>query len=294
MNFLERAVTRLWEKKLSSYRAAAARIREAYSDEYEKQVPHLERCYAQVAYWHGTGRYHYRHSEITRYKDVDATKHIDVLDSILTAGGLTPHYDPWMLSDGHYTKTISVAPVRMHSRVYARVHQYEKSRLIYELGDIRFWIRFYLSALAVAIVEQPFAGAKELERIFFATSARANLQRWATVLRKKKKGRAVKLMDIWQGRHLYSDIPGNYPMLFGISKRNVRFVRSPLAVIDRVEKRASDIIACESFTHIEVPLDKVAETKKFLEERGVSLAVIPFEFGDLYCSRMSLHKLAYT
>jgi hypothetical protein len=293
MNLLEKAVTRAWERKLKKYREEAVRIKKEHDEEFQKHLPHIERCYAKAYYWHGTGRYQYKHGDSTRYEALDTSKHVDVLDSIIAGGGLTPHHDPWMLSDGGYAQTISVAPVRMHSRVYARVHQYEKNRLIYELGDIKFWIRFYLSALAVAVMEQPLRGMGELERIFFTTSARTNLQRWANVLHKKKKGRAVKLVDIWQGNHLYSDIPENYPMLFGITRGDIEFISSPLAVIDRVEKRARATIPYTNFTHVEVPLDKVAETKKFLESRGVELEVLPFEFGDLYCSHLSLHRLAY-
>jgi hypothetical protein len=76
---------------------------------------------------HGTGRYHYRYKEGSRYEEVDADTVTDVLNAILDANGLTPHADPWIDSG---EKTVSLARVRMHARGFARMHADEKDILL--------------------------------------------------------------------------------------------------------------------------------------------------------------------
>jgi len=47
------------------------------------------------------------------------------------------------------------------------------------------------------------------------------------------------------------------------------------------------------FTHVEVPLQNVAETERFLQDRGLMISVIPLEFGDMYLANQSLAELSY-
>ena len=47
------------------------------------------------------------------------------------------------------------------------------------------------------------------------------------------------------------------------------------------------------FTHIEVPLAHVVKTEKFLLEKGITLPVLPMEYGELVSSKMPLKKLLW-
>src|SRR3989344_4091155 len=124
MNILERLMLWHTERYLAPYRNSASMV-EVDVPEYRSYVPILTRCYEDAAYWHGTGHYHYRHSSSSRYKNLNKNEVTDILESIFKECKLLCHKDVWVELEDKHLKTISLAPSRMHARLYAHIHLYE-------------------------------------------------------------------------------------------------------------------------------------------------------------------------
>lgn len=286
--FLERLIIARAEKKLVPYREQAESIKREYAERYESYVPQIAALYAQTTHWHGTGRYHYEHPEHTRYGEVNSDSMIDVLTEIIKTNGLRPHEDPWI--DTGY-KTVSLATTRMHARVFARVHACTDITFVYELGSIKFWIRLYFSLLAAwlfAYLPRHLKFVRNLLRPSFSQ----DVQNWGSALRKPMQNRVARIIDIFRGDIPSSDIDGNYPILIGIVP-NPNCLVETISFIHKVEQRSLQSVTIDMFTHLEVPLQNVAETECLLRKRNVSLPVIPLEYGDLYLANEPLEKLAF-
>ncbi len=245
--------------------------------------------YIKATYWHGTGRYHYSYEGESRYESVNGDELLDVLDSIIRHDGLTPHHDPWIDSGGN---TVSLGTVRMHSRLFARAHIYEHDVLLYELGSTKFWVRLYLCFLLAWLLAD-LRSCQQILRTIFRRSSYRNFQTWASALRKPQGKRVVRIKDLIEAKILNSDIKGNYPILIGIAKGTLE-VMDTIPLTHRVEVRSLNAVTVKDFTHVEVPLAKVEETKVFLESEGVLLPVLPMEFVDIYLKDTPLKALAYT
>ncbi len=115
---------------------------------------------------------------------------------------------------------------------------------------------------------------------------------WESAIRKPNIKKTVSVLNGFQKNILTSDIVGNYPILIGIAADSKDLIETtPIA--HKVERRSLKPITLQQFTHIEVPLEKVAETEGILKQKGVSIPVKPLEFVDLYCAKQALDKLAY-
>jgi hypothetical protein len=213
-----------------------------------------------------------------------------VLESILTDGYLAAHKDVWIKVRGEFVKTISLAPSRMHARLYAHIHLYEGVWLKYVFGGTKFWMGFFI-----------LLGLRELRywRKRNKTGLTYNLRPGRELLRQARAwGSAIRNLDtmrvlpLWRAYDLRSDIPGNHPILFGIKKSATRQGKG-VPVFSKIEVRIQDSLPLSQVSHIEVPLEHVAATAQLLEENGVTLPVIPLEFGELYCSQLPLTKLAH-
>jgi len=276
------------ESKLESYRKEGER-QKRLRVEYQDYQHRIKRLYKEASYWHGTGRYHHMYSGGSRYGKVRAEAHFDVLESIIQGGGLIPHADPWIPSGG---KTVSLGTARMHSRLFACAHRYETDTLLYELGSMKFWIRLY-GALLLSWLSTNFDSAAVLFRALSRPSSLRDVQSWASAVRSSKNGSLITFRNLLLGINLGSDIAGNYPLLFGISKENLEVIDT-LPLTHRVEVRTLSLVGLSSFTHIEVPSSRVKETESFLRNRNINLEVIPLEFGDMYLGSVPLRQLAYT
>ena len=277
--WLERWIIKNAEQKLTPYRAQAEVVKQARALEYQKYLPKISDLYRQTTHWHGTGRFRYERNKDSRY---------DVLIGIIDSNGLQPYRDPWIDSGGN---TVSLATVRMHSRLFARIHACENTALVYELGSIKFWLRLYTFLLFVWICTDRHAQKTVigglLRRSFFR-----DIRMWESAIRKPDNKKIVSILNGFRRQILVSDIEGNYPILIGIVAETKDLIETtPIA--RRVERRSLKLITLTQCTHIEVPLQNVAETEKILKEKGVSLPVIPLEFGDLYLADQSLDKLTY-
>lgn len=248
--------------------------------EYNQQLPEIEQRYSQAERWHGTGRFQYRNGDV-----------IDVLDGILSNGGLIPHQDGWDPVTGKVHR-ISTAPSRMYARLYAGMHFQEGCDLVNPCGDTKLWVDYFMSSLGLEAIRE-FGSFKQLlltrGKKFWSEhkdsfSLEENANSWRGKVTKQK-------MPVIQLFTTGSDILGNYPVLIGI-KENA-FAPAPAAIsIQKHEARAAEPIRLDDFTHIEVPLANVPETIAFLHAKGRDdIPVIPLEFGEEYCRKFPFSKL---
>lgn len=287
--WLEQLVIKKAEKKLQPYRKQAESVKQEFAEQYQKYLPQITTLYTQATHWHGTGRYHYQHNNGSRYEAVKIDETIDILEAILKSDGLKPHYDPWINSGG---KTVSLATVRMHARAFARIHAVEKGTFIYELGSIKYWLRFYFALLFIWLFANLWSHRNfirdTLRTLFFK-----DVQNWASAIRKPQKGEVIGILDMFKGDIPTSDIAGNYPILFGI-KADMKELIDTIPLTHKVEQRSLKPITLNMFTHIEVPLQKVSETDFLLKKHNIDIPVLALEFGDIYLADTPLNELAFS
>lgn len=283
--WLENLILKQAEQKLLPYRICAETIK---SDEYRDWLPRIQEAYTQATYWHGTGRYHYQHQGESRYERVSEDGLLDILDSILQHDGLIPHQDPWIDSGG---KTVSLGTVRMHSRLFARIHLYERDTLLYELGSVRYWVRLYMCLLLLWLSTNLY-NCRQFMKSLFRRSTAKDLQAWASAIRKPQNGKVISIWHFVRGKSPDSDIEGNYPMLLGIARGTFEVIDT-VPLTQAVEVRSLQPITLKDFTHVEVPLAKVRETEDFLRDRDFMLPVLPMEFVDVYLKDTTIRDLAY-
>lgn len=287
--WIEKLIIKNAETKLLPYRKQADLVKKEFIDQYQKYLPQITTLYTQTTHWHGTGKYHYQHQDGSRYDAVKIDETIDILTAILKSGGLEPHYDPWINSGG---KTVSLATVRMHARAFARIHAVENETLVYELGSIKYWLRFYFVLLFVWLVTSLWSQRRFIQDTLRASFSK-DVQNWASAIRKPHNKKVVSIFDIFRGDIPTSDIQGNYPVLFGVAT-NPKDLIDTIPLTRKVEQRSLQPIALNMFTHLEVPLQNIRETETLLKECNVLLPVIPIEFGDIYLANEPLEKLAFS
>ncbi len=290
MDLPERLLVSRSEKHLQKYRDAAQRMHAEFLQQYYSYLPEIERCYEQAGYWHGTGRYHYYHANDSRYENVDASRVENVFESILEKGALTKHQDLWVKYGGQLKMTVSIAPSRMHARLYAHIHLREGVRLEYVFGGTRFWMGFFIFLASWEVLTRYWSSdAQEFVKwTIFNKKTLKHARAWGSAICNLDK---YKILPLWRAYDLRSDIPGNHSVLFGIKREAIRG-DGVLPLIKRLEVRVDHVIKLSDMTHIEVPLENIEETKRILATKNVSLPVIPLEFGEFYCSQFSLTKLA--
>ena len=265
------------EKKLLPYRIQAKLVEKDFSIQYNEYLPQITKLYGLTTHWHGTGRYHYQHQNKSRYEAVCTDNVIDIMISILKSNGLEPHHDPWINSGG---KTVSLATVRMHARAFARIHAVEKETLIYELGSIKYWLRFYFALLFVWLTASLWS-QRGFIRDTLRTSFSKDAQNWASAIRKPHNKKVVSIFDIFKDDIPTSDIKGNYPVLIGVATNSKNLIET-IPLTRKVEQRSLYPITINMFTHLEVPLQNVNETESLLRQHNIQMPVIPIEFGDIY------------
>lgn len=287
--WLEQLIIKKADRKLQPYRKQAESVEQDFAEQYQKYLPQITTLYTQTTHWHGTGRYHYQHHNESRYEAVCTDNVTDILASILKTGGLEPHRDPWINSGG---KTVSLATVRMHARAFARIHAVGNETLVYELGSIKYWLRFYFVLLFVWLVTSLWSHRSFIQDTLRASFSK-DVQNWASAIRKPHNKKVVSIFDIFKGDIPTSDIKGNYPVLIGVTT-NPKNLIDTIPLTRKVEQRSLQPITINMFTHLEVPLQNIRETEKLLKEHNILLPVIPIEFGDIYLANEPLEKLAFS
>jgi len=287
--WLERLILRKTEKRLLPYREQVKSLSNEITDEYQKYLAQIKYCYSLATHWHGTGRYHYQHENGSRYEKVNTAGTIDILSAIIRSNGLTPHHDPWIDSKG---KTVSLATTRMHARAFALMHITQSDDLMYELGSMKLWLRFYFVLLFVWLFAN-FWSHRSFIKNTLRKSFSKDVQNWASAIRKPQNGIVISIFDMFKGDIPRSDITANYPILFGV-KANAKELITTIPLTHKVEQRSFKSITIEMFSHIEVPLHKVTQTEYLLKTYNIDIPVIPLEFGDIYLAGTPLELLAFS
>lgn len=288
MDLAERFLVSRSEKHLQKYRGATQGLDPYFLQQYQEFLPEIERCYERAGYWHGTGRYHYQHASSSRYEGVNTERVVNVLESILEQGALTQHTDLWVKFDGQIKKTISLAPSRMHARLFAHIHLREGVWLKYVFGGTRFWMGFFIFlALWQVFIKGTKKGRGTATLALVSTKSLQHIRAWASAICRLEK---YRILPLWRAYDFRSDIQENYGVLFGIAHNAVKG-EGLIPFTKGLETRVEHNIKLSEVTHIEVPLENFDETKRILAARKVTLPVIPLEFGELYCSQFPLTQL---
>lgn len=257
------------ERKLE--KNSGTQLRAEFGEEYQEDLPQVQSLYSLTNFWHGTGRFqHAPNGEIK-----------DVLGGIINVGAVTPFLDKFDFSKKENTGSISVAPSRMYARDYARMY-FPKGVDIENLYG-KVWSKRVALGSGVRLLVAPrifrrmIRDRKQIER---------DANEWISRVTSEAIPRKIVLRKPLSVR---TDIADNYPILFGIKGDQLESQKTPGYLA--YERRISRPILISELTHLEVPYANVEQTRQMLEERGISLPVIPIEFGEQYCRSFSFKTL---
>lgn len=291
MNLFEQFLISRSERHLKKYRESAKRTSTEFLQQYNSYLPDIERVYTHASYWHGTGKYQYRHARGSRIEKIETPGVVNVLESILNSGALETHIqEHWVTHDGGLKETVSLAPTRMHARLYSHIHLREGVLLEYVFGGTRFWMGFFIF---LAILQ--FSKKSSLDKwtsihvMMFSKNFLSYARVWASAVCNLDK---YSFLPLWKAYDLRSDIAGNHGILFGI-KDEATQGSNMFTLSKNLEVRVDRAIKLNDMTHIEVPRENVEETKQLFARKNISLPIIPLEFGEMYCSQFPLIQLAH-
>lgn len=230
----------------------------------------VKAVFDQTKYWHGTGRFQYRDG-----------KPVDVLEYIARNGKLQPQRDA--LDFTGPMESVSLAPSRMYSRTYADMHGKgagEKGRH----GSSMLWSWVFLGDIGIEALKESHAWTKSGRKNAVEHFNQGGAKDWYQKVSQSYMG----TMELFRRG---SDIEGNYPILFGVRDESVAPV--PLSrSVGLHEVRSQEPISLESdITHVEVPTEKVAETKELLEKYGHEIPVLAIEDCERYVAEMPFSQL---
>ncbi|MDB5175502.1 MAG: hypothetical protein JWM81_360 [Candidatus Saccharibacteria bacterium] len=222
--------------------------------------------------WHGTGRLQYRDGRV-----------VDIFAAILSSGSLNPVKDVYtVLLGGEEMISISTTPLRIIARSYADTHgRGDKEK--YRYGSSLWWVAYYYSIFfGEVFTRYGLTIWRNWSKWDNASSSQTGERQWG---RKVNKA-AISVWDVFGSG---SDIPGNYPVLFGIA--NYTSVAALPLTMSKAEVRLTNIVKMTEISHIEVPERNVDETKKLLVKYGYDVDVFPIELGEYVASHLSITEL---
>jgi hypothetical protein len=232
------------------------------------------KLYHQTAYWHGTGRYQ-RH----------AGQEVDVLQTIIRDRAINPSLDPYEPKLG-LIKTVSLASLRLYARAYADMHSDQPNQLnrFIRAQDVA---NFYVVRTAA---RHAFREARSHPDGF-----RAGLR----ALRDAARERHSVMPQTWQakvtGKQVNtmfafttgSDIPGNYPILFGIDD-SISPIETHTGLRETREVRVGEPITLDRVTHVEVPRERVDEVAGLFSVHELEVPVFAIEDMEQYVARQPI------
>lgn len=237
-------------------------------------LAYLGEMHKSTAYWHGTGRFQ-RHGG----------EQVDVLAAILKNKAINPSLDPFDPELG-LARTTSLSVPRLYARAYADMHSARVGQLnrfvspqeVANFYIIRPTLRYMVSQ-GRAHPEGFTAGIRDLR----ATS-HANQKGMPQSWKSKVTNQPVSTMKVFSAG---SDIPGNYPILFGIDE-GIKPIETSSAIRETREVRTSDPITLDRLTHVEVPREKVAEVFELFRSSEVQVPVLAIEDMEQYVARQDI------
>jgi hypothetical protein len=222
--------------------------------------------------WHGTGRYQHGQNE-----------DIDVLKNIITSGALRPVEDAYAIfSGGEIMQSISLTRLRVIARCYADMHGNglgEQNRY----GDALTWVSYYYGLFYARLYGLHLPTLRRYYKTWHSLTHDDNGHNtWGKKVNKDSQ-------DVWDSFGLGSDIPGNYPIIFGLKdiKDTVQLSR----VFQDYEVRVRQTISLSNVTHIEVPQSKVKEVERLLTRHSCRIPVEPIELGEYIASQRPFSDL---
>ena len=243
-------------------------------DEEAEVLAEFDAIYQEAWRWHGTGRYQHRGGQT-----------VDILREIAGDGGLRPHEDVMDPIVGEMD-SVSTSASRMYARPYADMHQDRSEPMSYRYGKASYWAQFFVSPIALEGLIELKAWRKGPARDRARKVGSEGLSKW-----RNKVNESPWQKNIFPIFDQGSDIAGNYPILIGIKESSFREVQIS-KTLSRFESRSERLVSIEAFSHLEVPLDKVEETRARLEEGGYSnVLVLSIELGEYFCSKQSFSNL---
>lgn len=216
-----------------------------------RQLPEHS-VYSDIEYWHGTGRYQYSRGAV-----------VDVLGNIARTRTLLPSYDAFDLT--RPMQSISLARSRVYGRAYADMHgtgSREKERY----GSSLFWACAFLGDIAVEAsletrVWRPHGYRRMMDHLF-----KADALQW---YKKLTRASGNTVVDIYKDG---SDIPDNYPVLFGVRRGSIIPSSTSKAVAIHESRSECSIPLDDAIVHVEVPRSRLIETRGVLG--GIAVASI--------------------
>lgn len=238
----------------------------------QEDITRYGRVSRETVLWHGSGRYQHA-----------GGKAADVLGSILSAGSIRPVEDAYgIFSDGKVMTTISLTRYRMIARSYADIHG-RGYREPHRYGDALTWTSYHYGLFYARAYT---THRRKLKKYYDAWHALTHDDNGHNTWGKKAN---LSAKDVWDVFGLGSDIPGNYPILYGL--KDIRDTVRLAPVYQDYEVRVSRNIKLDEITHLEVPLSKVGEVREILAAHKVEVPVEPIELGELVASRRSFSSL---
>lgn len=235
-----------------------------------KEVLEYKEAAKKTVLWHGSGRFQYD----------DAGRVKDVLAGILEAESLSPVRDIHDFFVGDMD-SISTTPFRMVARSYADTHLSDSIEAD-RYGSSFFWVTyFYGRFYAEMFARQGITFVRKYPEWRRKASKNGSIT-WGQKVNADAK-------ELWDVFNLGSDISGNYPIIFGIAKYNNKLRLSKVA--SKTEVRLADPVKLSDLSHVEVPREKVAETKVILEKFDNHLKVFPIELGEYAASQYDFSHL---
>lgn len=264
-------------------------------EQFEAQRAQIEALLAQTWCYHGTGAKHYLHQGESKYDGI-IDEVGDSLGSFLSEG-LKPRHDMYnqLLQTGA-DNSISLSENRMYARLYAELFLYENDELAYMYGPRPFWWRLTgvksVRLQTQAILHMPIVELmKSLKRINprEKQTMKGKVKLWTGSIRKDGKYKDDPFGAMSRAK---SDIESNFPIIIGVREDSFKPLPIKFTVMRAYEKRSSEVISSEQFSHLQVPLSKVDAVRQRVQELGLDLPIVPIEFVELIQSEMPLEEVS--
>jgi hypothetical protein len=239
---------------------------EPLSPEYQASLKNVLR---PARNWHGTGRYQYENGQI-----------VDLLNEIAQQGKLLPHYDA---ADMNGSKAIiSTARSRMYARTYADLHG-KGANETGRYGSSRFWILLFDGDFFTQLLKDNWHTHAQRQHIRQHFAA-AGGDQWY----KKVRRQPTLLLDLF---FVGSDIPGNYPIIFGIKDGAFKPIKISRPFALHEDRSSEPVALSHDITHLEVPGKYVDEVRQLLLRCGYNTSVLPIEDCERLYARLSVSQL---
>lgn len=230
----------------------------------------IKEVFKSTKYWHGTGKYQYKNG-----------KRVDVLDFIVTHGALIPQYDNLDITGPMVS--VSLAKSRMYARAYADMHG-KGSMEVNRHGSSTFWVWIFAGDIYGELIKE----MKLWKRKNRIASRKHFSEGGAHIWPSKVSATDMPVPEIFNHG---SDIPGNYPILFGIKNGSFEPALTSRSIAIHEARSKQRILLNSHVTHIEVPRVRINEVSTLLQQKNLKVRVLAIEDCEQYVSGLSLSRL---